>query len=103
MVYSKIKLFFLVKISKNICIVAKLVIFLLKYLTFMQHFTQLQQQIYVYYQKNRLLSGTEKSYYVGKLLEIERMSEKEYAKAHFAISKSQMTAVLAQIIAEAKE
>lgn len=76
---------------------------MLKYLSFMEHFTQLQQQIYVYYQKNRLLSGTEKSYYVGKLLEIEHMSEKEYAKAHFTISKSQMTAVLAQIIAEAKE
>lgn len=103
MVYSKIKLFFLVKISKNICVVTKKIVFLLKYLTFMEHFTQLQQQIYVYYQKNRLLSGTERAYYVGKLLEIERMSEKEYAKAHFAISKSQMTAVLAQIIAEAKE
>lgn len=69
----------------------------------MQHFTQLQQQIYVYYQKNRLLSGTKKSYYVGKLLEIESMSEKEYSQAHFAIAKSEMTAVLAQIIAEAKE
>ena len=76
---------------------------MLKYLTYMEHFTQLQQQIYVYYQKNRLLSGTEKSYYVGKLLEIERMSEKDYAKAHFAIAKSEMTAVLAQIIAEAQE